>query len=241
MARFVVLKGKGKAQVYETTGPKTDVGRSDEMGLVLSDPSVSRHHAQINVDRNGTQLKDMGSQNGLKVNGKRLAKGAVQPLTSGDEIHLGEFILTLVGADERFYKGRFVEYLTAYSPNNTETGELSTYRLSAEELAALERKQGMIQNARVHMAENESVFWYPEDRSLTFGKKAMVAVGGLLTSAVDAEVIWQDKWHVLKKVGGLGKVTANDETIRLHRLRNGDRFRVGNTSFVYLEHPETEE
>jgi predicted component of type VI protein secretion system len=238
MARFIVVKGKGKAQVYETSGPKTEVGRSDEMDLVLPDPSVSRHHARITVGRDGIQLGDVGSQNGVKVNGKRLAREAVQHLQDNDEIQLGEFILVLVGSGERFYKGRFIDYFTAYSPGATDTADLSTYRFSAAELAALERKKGLIMNARVHLAENEKVFWYPEDRPLTIGKKAMVAVGGLLTGAVDAEVNWQDKWHVLKKVGGLGKVTVNEEVTRMHRLRNGDRFKVGNTGFLYLEHPD---
>jgi pSer/pThr/pTyr-binding forkhead associated (FHA) protein len=249
MARFIVLKGKGKAQIYTTSGLTTDVGRSDEMDLVLPDVSVSRHHARITDDRGDVQIEDMGSQNGVQLKGERLIKGMPQRLNTGDEVHVGNLVLVLLKPSARFYKGRFVQYMTSYSPHTTDdsppaagdslpaadSSGQSTQRLSLADLDALQKKRALIQNARVYVAKNETMYWHPEERTLTFGKDAMVTVGGFLTKAVAAEVVWEDNWHVLKKADGLAKVYANNKVIRTHRLRNGDRFKVGDTEFVYQE------
>jgi len=232
---FIVLKDEGKAQVFETTGAITEVGRSEEMDLVLPDVSVSRHHARIIAEENEVHFEDPGSHNGVLINGERLEGGTSQRLQSGDKIQLGQFTLVLLKQRERFYKGRFIEYMMHYSPHATDESELATYRLSAAEIAALQRKLMLIENARVHLANNKKMFWHPEDRALTFGKDGMVVVGGLLTSSISAAITWEEEWHMLKKTAGISRVYANGEVILNHRLCNGDRFKVGDTDFVYME------
>jgi hypothetical protein len=63
------------------------LGRSKECDVVLDDPNVSRRHAEIRPSGGGWTVRDLGSTNGVKVNGRRLEQP--QSLRPGDELTLG--------------------------------------------------------------------------------------------------------------------------------------------------------
>ncbi|CAA9504002.1 MAG: Adenylate cyclase [uncultured Solirubrobacteraceae bacterium] len=63
------------------------LGRSRECDIVLDDSNVSRRHAEIRPATAGWTVADLGSTNGVRVNG-RPAAGAV-PLADGDRLELG--------------------------------------------------------------------------------------------------------------------------------------------------------
>jgi len=67
------------------------VGRSRQCDVVLSDPNVSRQHAQIRPRCGSWVLSDLGSTNGSRLNGRLVeAPEVVRP---GDEIELGATVL----------------------------------------------------------------------------------------------------------------------------------------------------
>jgi len=53
----------------------TSIGRSLNNDIVLTEPSVSRHHARITVDKGMIYLEDTGSVNGVYRQGKRIRTG----------------------------------------------------------------------------------------------------------------------------------------------------------------------
>jgi hypothetical protein len=63
------------------------IGRSPDADIVIAANEVSRHHAQIAPDREGWTLADLGSTNGVLLNG--VAVGVPTRLTDGDVIGLG--------------------------------------------------------------------------------------------------------------------------------------------------------
>lgn len=63
------------------------LGRSRECDVVLDDSSVSRRHAQLRPQGEDWTLEDMGSTNGVRVNGSPVR--APRVLRSGDRIELG--------------------------------------------------------------------------------------------------------------------------------------------------------
>ena len=63
------------------------LGRSRDCDIVLGDANVSRHHAEIRPAGDGWTIADLGSTNGVLVNGRR-ARGAA-PLAAGDQVELG--------------------------------------------------------------------------------------------------------------------------------------------------------
>lgn len=83
----------GAAPLALIPGRDFVVGRADECQLTIPSQRVSRRHAEIGwgVDKMPV-LRDLGSQNGTLVNGKRI-KGEHQ-LNHGDEIEFGPFLCT---------------------------------------------------------------------------------------------------------------------------------------------------
>lgn len=67
-----------------------DLGRSSEVPLRVSQPTVSRRHARIILsdDRGMAYVQDQGGANGTRLNGKEVGKLA--PLAHGDVIGIGD-------------------------------------------------------------------------------------------------------------------------------------------------------
>ena len=77
---------------YVLDGPTAALGRSKECDCVVDDPNVSRRHAELRRSSVGDwQIVDLGSTNGVKVNGRRVANARLSP---GDEITLGTTVFT---------------------------------------------------------------------------------------------------------------------------------------------------
>lgn len=68
------------------------IGRSDDCHIQIDEPTISRHHAHIDVAGDQVSVEDLASRNGLFVNGKRLTKGMLRP---GDCLGVGSIELTL--------------------------------------------------------------------------------------------------------------------------------------------------
>ena len=72
---------------YVLDGARSTIGRSRDADCVLRDPNVSRHHAELRRSSTGDwTIADLGSTNGIKVNGRRV--GSTR-LRSGDQVTLG--------------------------------------------------------------------------------------------------------------------------------------------------------
>jgi hypothetical protein len=72
---------------YVLEGPRATIGRSKDVDCVLRDPNVSRRHAELRRGPAGEwTIVDLGSTNGVKVNGKRLASSRLSP---GDQVTVG--------------------------------------------------------------------------------------------------------------------------------------------------------
>jgi hypothetical protein len=83
--RAMVL-AEGKRMVIPASGAV--LGRSRDADIVLADPNVSRRHAEIRpAGRGRWTVTDLGSTNGVKVNGTPISgEAALEP---GDRIALG--------------------------------------------------------------------------------------------------------------------------------------------------------
>jgi hypothetical protein len=65
-------------------------GREPQQEVALDDPGVSRRHAQIKRQPDGSlALLDLGSTNGTKINGIAIEPNILVPLRDGDRITLG--------------------------------------------------------------------------------------------------------------------------------------------------------
>jgi len=82
---FVGLDGTEKSYRLQTHRPFT-VGRDPGNDIILRDPKVSRHHAEIIFERGFFVVHDLSSANGTYINGKRVK---VAPLTHTSKVRMG--------------------------------------------------------------------------------------------------------------------------------------------------------
>lgn len=84
--RLEFICGPLAGQVVSLTEEVTTIGSVAGNTVVLSDPAVSRKHMGIRRTEAGFEFADLGSTNGVYVNGHRMPKKLLGP---GDILRLG--------------------------------------------------------------------------------------------------------------------------------------------------------
>ncbi len=79
------LRVDGRTELLGSGGAV--LGRSRDADVVVDDPNVSRRHAEVRPSGGSWIVRDLGSTNGVKVNGRRIQ--GPQSLKPGDTIELG--------------------------------------------------------------------------------------------------------------------------------------------------------
>ena len=99
MLRLMLTTAGGEPRIISLEGklPLT-IGRSENAGLVLADRKVSRRHAEIGAEADGSLfVEDLASRTGTRVNGQTIS--ARTRLGAGDVIELGESRIELQVAE----------------------------------------------------------------------------------------------------------------------------------------------
>ena len=86
VARLDFILGPLAGHSVDLTSDVTTVGSVAGNTIVLADPAVSRKHAGIRRMDGAYELADLGSTNGIYVNGHRVPKRALE---EGDVIRVG--------------------------------------------------------------------------------------------------------------------------------------------------------
>ena len=71
---------------HDLRKPSVVIGRSKESDIRVSDPNISRRHAEIRQEGSTYWIVDLGSTNGISVNGRSVKRAK---LDDGDRITLG--------------------------------------------------------------------------------------------------------------------------------------------------------
>ena len=98
--QLLVIAGPDEGRLFPLEeGDALSVGRSRSAAVCLRDPSVSRLHCRVGVDRNKILVADFDSECGTFVNGQRVMSHELQP---GDVLRIGQthFCLVTGGPDD---------------------------------------------------------------------------------------------------------------------------------------------
>ena len=82
----------GTVMSLSEQGTVLTIGRGSDNDIVIDDPTVSRNHARVEYRDGRALIRDLGSANGVQINGGRVQEGALQP---GSSIKLGNSELVL--------------------------------------------------------------------------------------------------------------------------------------------------
>jgi pSer/pThr/pTyr-binding forkhead associated (FHA) protein len=87
--RLVCLTGANKGESYVILGNRIVIGRSDKADIKLNDTKASREHAEITKVGANYVITDLGSQNGIIVNEKKLTQSQ---LSESDKVIIGQTV-----------------------------------------------------------------------------------------------------------------------------------------------------
>ena len=90
--KLVRINDSFAGEEFSLSEVENTIGRTDDNFILLSDASISRHHARIFREGERYTLMDLGSSNGTRLNAKTVS--IPQVLTPGDRVHFGnvEFV-----------------------------------------------------------------------------------------------------------------------------------------------------
>lgn len=99
MPRVTITAPESTAQPYrfQLDREVVQIGRGDENDIVVENGSVSTHHAEMRRIIGGYELHDLGSTNGIKLDGERYL---VIPLYHGTTVYLGDVAFDFSLTDE---------------------------------------------------------------------------------------------------------------------------------------------
>ncbi|MFO0597289.1 MAG: FHA domain-containing protein [Myxococcaceae bacterium] len=125
--KLEIVGGPDAGKKKKFKGVRMVIGRTPGVDLQLSDASVSRRHVELIYGDDGVLLKDLGSGNGTKVNGSKVAE---KKLEHGDEISIGKT------------KIRFVDELAAFKKAREDNEKKEADKKEAAEKKKADKKEG---------------------------------------------------------------------------------------------------
>lgn len=91
-----ITEGEGKGTKFRLTGDLVTIGRSKDCAIQLANGrGISRHHAEVTLENGAVLVRDLGSQNGTLVDGKKIDELALKP---GAQVKVGSVVLKLLVA-----------------------------------------------------------------------------------------------------------------------------------------------
>ncbi len=141
--QLVVAGGSKAGQVIPITGPKFIIGRADDCHLKPRSELISRYHCAIISEDGYVAIRDLGSKNGVYLNGERVSME--HELKNGDKLSVGplEFFVHLTVAVKGQKKPkvesvsdavtRTVQIQSETTPPDAKEAEIADWLLSAGE------------------------------------------------------------------------------------------------------------
>lgn len=94
--KLIIKDDEDRKTVVPLVRDEISIGRQEGNTIRLTDRNVSRKHARLLKQNGSLFVEDLGSYNGVQVNGVRVE--ARQSISEGDSIAIGDYVLEIEGA-----------------------------------------------------------------------------------------------------------------------------------------------
>jgi pSer/pThr/pTyr-binding forkhead associated (FHA) protein len=138
------------------------IGRSAECQLAVDDPLVSRRHAALHVTPDKVVAEDLGSRNGIVVNGRKVQHQA--ELADGDHIRIGSQEMTLHRVDEHGRRNPDIQLRITHTLGHA---ELSAMR---DALEGVENEPTTTETAATRQAASLRLLCGVADKAFALGR-----------------------------------------------------------------------
>jgi pSer/pThr/pTyr-binding forkhead associated (FHA) protein len=219
--KLTLIQQDGPEQEYDLGKTNISIGRAMTNDIILSDARVSRSHARLECGPSGSTVIDLGSANGIRLNGARIDRAKLVP---GDIIGLGNTQLrfditrpleeagaTVIDTEADLNLSLDQEFLPV-AINETSTPRLLVFTKDGTRELSLEDAD-QVTIGRVD--ENDLVIEQEK------------------VSRRHAEVVRKGSLFILRDLGSSNGTWVNDEKISELVLQDGDMFRIGQGQVIF--------
>ena len=98
-ARLVMLSSPAPGAEFALSKDQMKFGRAEDLDAWVNHRSISREHAEVIRTNDGFRIVDLGSANGLRVNGEEAGEAN---LSAGDVVEMGQVRFRYVAQGEAF-------------------------------------------------------------------------------------------------------------------------------------------
>jgi pSer/pThr/pTyr-binding forkhead associated (FHA) protein len=232
--QLLIIREHGSPdRVFDLFGEDVVIGRSRSCDLRLANVSVSREHAVFRWEAGEYLVEDKGSHNGVYVNGTRVD---AQRLGTGDLVRLGKYELVYVHEKvPRVLQSADIEAMPRWHQVTIGTADDSTFRISESMMERMIAARRLLESGRIVQDGEGHQDWTPGEETLGLGRGATIPLDGLFMGAHVAEILWNGRSHVFKRISRRLKVKINGRTYTdATMLEHGDTIDVGKTRLRYV-------
>ncbi len=205
----------------------TAVGRAKDNDIVINNPSVSRYHLFIQRKDGKVKLKDLGSGNGVYVNGVKVEEAII---TEDDLVLIGKFILKLEVEEDSTIR-RQSDFArdhdgTVIYDTGAQDKYVSEVKHKAQSRGTMLRELG-----------GEEILLDKSVITIGKGDVADIEIKGLFTSEHQAKIVrLEDGTFRIFNMGNfLNPTKVNGKPVTDHLLRDYDVIEAGTSKFIFLE------
>ncbi len=106
MLKLIIEDDEGRKTVVPFARDEITIGRQEGNTIRLTERNVSRRHARLVRQSGQVMIEDLGSYNGVKINGDKIA-GQVQ-INDGDLVQIGDYDLAIQREEDKAAAGATV-------------------------------------------------------------------------------------------------------------------------------------
>lgn len=230
---LVLTLGRDIVRELRSERPMINIGREATQDLPIENGAISRQHCRVCYEGGRYWLRDLGSENGVELNGRRVQSAELRP---GDQVGLGKYTIFFEPSAETL---ALLEYPArpTVARSEDEEGETAHLRHREREQVRREREARQAPHLRRLDERGRALERYPLDREVVLGSSpnAAVPVEGWFVRPEQALIDTVEGAFQLRALGGLRRVYVNGARVAKRRLRNHDRIKVGISEFRFYD------
>lgn len=219
MYKLVISDDEGKTTVVPLVRDEITIGRKEGNTIRLTERNVSRRHARIAKADGVYKLEDLGSYNGVRLNGRAI--DSVATLKAGDQVAIGDYLLALQSEG-----GAVAVASAAASPQLTSEARTAMLSPDAGPPARLVMLSPPAPGAEFSLQ--------PERTRIGRGEDLDVWVSHRSISREHAEVVFDGTQYRVRDIGSSNGVRLNGRDVKDAPLAPGDLVELGQVRFRFV-------
>ena len=112
--KLIIEDDEGRKTVVPLVREEITIGRQDGNTIRLTERNVSRRHARLMKDNGSLLIEDLGSYNGVRVNGEKIA--GPTKIKEGDLVEIGDYDLGIQGKFDSAADAKAASKMTTVPP-----------------------------------------------------------------------------------------------------------------------------